>query len=52
MLRKSILGSGGARAIADPARNLAMCFVSNYQSEGMGVGVRTEAVVDAVFASV
>lgn len=46
------LGSGGARAIADPARNLAMCFVSNYQSEGMGVGVRTEAVVDAVFASV
>lgn len=46
------LGSGGARAIADPERNLALCFVSNYQSEGMGVGVRTEAVVDAVFASV
>ena len=45
------LGSGGARAIADPERNLALCFVSNYQSEGMGVGVRTEAVVDAVFAS-
>ncbi len=44
------LGSGGARALADPDRNLAMCFVSNYQSEGMGVGVRTEAVVDAVFA--
>ena len=44
------LGSGGARAIADPERNLALCFVSNYQSEGMGVGVRTEAVVDAVFA--
>ncbi|MBO6782282.1 MAG: beta-lactamase family protein [Alphaproteobacteria bacterium] len=46
------LGSGGARAIADPERNLSMCFVSNYQSEGMGVGVRTEAVVGAVFASV
>lgn len=44
------LGSGGARALADPERNLALCFVSNYQSEGMGVGVRTEAVVDAVFA--
>ncbi len=45
------LGSGGARALADPARNLAACFVSNYQSEGMGVGVRTEAVVEAIFAS-
>lgn len=45
------LGSGGARAIADPERNLAICFVSNYQSEGMGVGVRTEAAIDAVFAS-
>jgi CubicO group peptidase (beta-lactamase class C family) len=44
------LGSGGARAIADPDRNLAMCFVSNYQSEGMGIGVRTESVVEAVFA--
>jgi len=46
------LGSGGARALADPDRNLALCFVSNYQSEGMGVGVRTEAVVDAVFSCV
>lgn len=44
------LGSGGARAIADPDRNLAMCFVSNYQSEGFGIGERTEAVVEAVFA--
>jgi CubicO group peptidase (beta-lactamase class C family) len=45
------LGSGGARVFADPARNVAACFVSNYQSEGMGIGVRTEAVVDAIFAS-
>lgn len=46
------LGSGGARALADRERNLALCFVSNYQSEGMGVGVRTEAIVDAVFGCV
>lgn len=45
------LGSGGARALADPTENLSVCFVSNYQSEGMGVGVRTEAIVEAVFAS-
>jgi len=42
-------GSGGARAVADPERNLAMCYITNYQSEGMGAGVRTEAVVEAVF---
>lgn len=45
------LGSGGARAIADPDRKLALCFVSNFQSEGMGVGVRTEAIVEAAFAN-
>jgi CubicO group peptidase (beta-lactamase class C family) len=45
------LGSGGARALADPDRNLALCFVSNFQSEGMGIGVRTEAIVDAAFAA-
>ncbi|MEP4378605.1 MAG: serine hydrolase domain-containing protein [Alphaproteobacteria bacterium] len=45
------LGSGGARALADPDRNLALCFVSNYQSEGMSVGVRTEAIVDAAFSA-
>ncbi|MBT5359701.1 MAG: beta-lactamase family protein [Rhodospirillaceae bacterium] len=45
------LGSGGARALADPDQNLSLCFVSNFQSEGMGVGVRTEAIVDAAFAS-
>jgi CubicO group peptidase (beta-lactamase class C family) len=45
------LGSGGARALADPDRNLALCFVSNLHSEGFGVGVRTEAIVDAAFAA-
>ncbi len=45
-------GSGGARAVADPERNLAMCYITNYQSEGMGAGVRTEAVVEAVFRNV
>lgn len=45
------LGSGGARALADPDRNLALCFVSDLHSEGFGVGVRTEAIVSAAFAS-
>ncbi len=45
------LGSGGARAIADPDRNLALCFVSNLHSEGFAVGVRTEAIVDAAFSA-
>jgi CubicO group peptidase (beta-lactamase class C family) len=45
------LGSGGARAIADPDRNLALCFVSNLHSEGFAVGVRTEAIVNATFAA-
>jgi len=44
------LGSGGARAIADPDRNLALCFVSNLHSEGFAVGVRTESIVEAAFA--
>ncbi len=41
------LGSGGARALAVPSQRLALCFVSNYQSETLGKGVRTEAVVKA-----
>ena len=45
------LGSGGARALADPERNLALAYVTNYQCEGLGVGVRTEAVVEAAFAN-
>jgi CubicO group peptidase (beta-lactamase class C family) len=44
-------GSGGARALADPERNLALAYVTNLQSEGLGTGVRTEAVVDAAFAN-
>ena len=42
-------GSGGARALADPDRNLALAYVTNLQSEGLGTGARTEAVVEAVF---
>jgi len=46
------LGSGGARALAIPSQRLALCFVSNYQSETVGKGARTEAVVKAACASV
>lgn len=41
------LGSGGARALAVPSKRLALCFVSNYQSEKRSIGVRTEAIVEA-----
>jgi CubicO group peptidase (beta-lactamase class C family) len=44
-------GSGGARALADPARNLALAYVTNLQSEGLGTGARTEAIVEAAFAN-
>jgi CubicO group peptidase (beta-lactamase class C family) len=44
-------GSGGARALADPDRNLALAYVTNLQSEGLGTGVRTEAIVEAAFAN-
>ncbi|MDA0654197.1 MAG: serine hydrolase, partial [Proteobacteria bacterium] len=44
-------GSGGARALADPQRNLALAYVTNLQSEGLGTGVRTEAIVEAAFAN-
>lgn len=42
-------GSGGARAFADPDRNLAVCFTCNLQSEKPGTGVRTNSVIEAVF---
>ena len=42
------LGSGGARAFADPGRGLAVGYVTNFQTEGAGTGVRVEAVVDAI----
>ncbi len=44
-------GMGGARTLADPDRNLALAYVTNLPSEGLGTGVRTEAVVDAAFAN-
>lgn len=44
------LGSGGARALAIPSKRLAVCFVSNYQSEKRSIGVRTEAIVEAANA--
>jgi CubicO group peptidase (beta-lactamase class C family) len=46
------LGSGGARALAMPSKRLALCFVSNYQSEQRSIGVRTEAIVAAAGACV
>jgi len=46
------LGSGGARALAIPSKRLAVCFVSNYQSEQRSIGVRTEAIVEAAGACV
>ena len=46
------LGSGGARALAVPSKGLALCFVSNYQSEDRSIGARTEAVVAAANACV
>ena len=44
-------GSGGARALADPERNLSLAYLTNLQSEGLGTGIRTEAIVDAAFAN-
>jgi len=46
------LGSGGARGLAVPSKRLAVCFVSNYQSEQRSIGVRTEAIVGAAAACV
>ncbi len=46
------LGSGGARAVAIPSKRLALCFVSNYQSERRSIGERTEAIVAAADACV
>ena len=45
-------GSGGARALADPDRNLALCYVTNYQCERRSVGERPEAIVEAAFAGI
>jgi hypothetical protein len=49
------MGQALGQRVAQPDlcadRNLALCFVSNFQSEGMGIGVRTEAIVDAAFAA-
>ncbi|MBI37215.1 MAG: hypothetical protein CL568_06495 [Alphaproteobacteria bacterium] len=42
------LGSGGARAFASPSKRVAGCFVSNYQSEKRGRGIRTETIVNAI----
>ena len=44
-------GMGGARALADPARNLALAYITNLPSEGLGTGARTEAIVEAAFAN-
>lgn len=44
-------GMGGARAIADPDRNLALAYVTNLPCERLATGVRTEAIVTAAFAN-
>jgi CubicO group peptidase (beta-lactamase class C family) len=44
-------GSGGARAFAVPSQRLAVCFVSNYQTEKRSVGERVEAIVGAACAA-
>ena len=44
-------GSGGARAFAVPSQRLAICFVSNLQSEQRSFGVRTESIVKAASAA-
>lgn len=44
-------GMGGARALADPERNLALAYVTSLPSEGLGTGARTEAIVEAAFAN-
>jgi CubicO group peptidase (beta-lactamase class C family) len=46
------LGSGGARAFADPGRKLAVGYVTNFQTEGAGTGERVEAIVDAIMRCV
>lgn len=45
-------GAGGARAFAIPSQRLAVCFVSNYQSEQRSRGERTEAITRAACAAV
>jgi len=42
------LGSGGARTFADPDRAMAMGYVTNFQTIGIGTDDRVEAVVDAI----
>jgi CubicO group peptidase (beta-lactamase class C family) len=44
-------GMGGARAIADPDRKLALAYVTSLPCEGLATGVRTVAIVDAAFAN-
>lgn len=46
------LGSGGARAFADPDRGLAIGYTTNFQTEGAGTGARVEAVVDTLMRCV
>jgi CubicO group peptidase (beta-lactamase class C family) len=46
------LGSGGARAFADPDRGLAVGFLTNFQTEGAGTGARVDTMIDAIMGCV
>ena len=44
------LGSGGALAFADPDTGISFAALTNYQCEGVGVGERTESLVESLYA--
>jgi CubicO group peptidase (beta-lactamase class C family) len=46
------LGSGGARAFADPDRGLAVGFLTNFQTEGAGTRARVDTMIDAIMGCV
>ena len=46
------LGSGGARAFGIPSKRIAGAFISNFQSERRGHGIRTESFINSVGACI